>query len=78
MDSICRHHNDVNPCLIYEKLFEATMANNTNLQIAAKNKTISEYDYKLVKSRSYPYLNFNGGYEYTFNTFEQRTAKIRS
>ena len=66
---------DVNPGLIYEKLLEETITNNTNLQIASKNKTISDYDYKLVLSRSYPYLNFLGGYGYTYNTFDQSINK---
>jgi adhesin transport system outer membrane protein len=66
---------DVNPGLVYEKLLEETMINNTNLLIASKNKTISDYDYKLVLSRSYPYLNFLGGYGYTYNTFEQSINK---
>jgi outer membrane protein, adhesin transport system len=66
---------DVNPGLIYEKLLEETMTNNTNLQIASKNKIISDYDYKLVLSRSYPYLNFLGGYGYTYNTFDQSINK---
>jgi outer membrane protein, adhesin transport system len=69
---------DVNPDLLYEKLLELTMANNTNLQIASKNKTISEYDYKLVVSRSYPYLNFSGGYNYNFNTYTKNTLKSQT
>lgn len=60
---------DVNPGLIYDKLLEATLISNTNLRIADKNKTISEYDYKLVVSRTYPYLNFSGGYSYNLNTY---------
>jgi outer membrane protein, adhesin transport system len=66
---------DVNPGLLYEKLLELTLVNNTSLQIASKNKIISEYDYKLVVSRSYPYLNFSGGYNYNFNTFSKSTTK---
>jgi len=66
---------DVNPNLLYEKLLEATLVSNTNLLIAARNKTISEYDYKLIVSRSYPYLNFSGGYSYTLNTFTQSSVK---
>jgi len=65
----------VNPGLLYEKLLDLTLTNNTNLQIAAKNKIISEYDYKLVVSRSYPYLNFSGGYNYNFNTYDQSSTK---
>jgi outer membrane protein, adhesin transport system len=66
---------DVNPGLLYEKLLDETLAGNTSLQIASKNKVISEYDYKLVMSRSYPYLNFSGGYNYNFNTFTKNTTK---
>ena len=66
---------DVNPGLLYDKLLNETLAGNTNLQIASKNKVISEYDYKLVLSRSYPYLNFSGGYNYNFSTFTQNTTK---
>ena len=66
---------DVNPSLLYEKLLEATLVSNTNLLIAARNKTISEYDYKLIVSRSYPYLNFSGGYNYNLNTFTQSSVK---
>ena len=43
--------------------------------IASKNKTISEYDYKLIVSRSYPYLNFSGGYSYNLNTYSTGTNK---
>lgn len=66
---------DVNPGLLYEQLLEETLAKNTNLQIASKNKTISEYDYRLVMSRSYPYLNFSGGYNFNYNTFSNGPNK---
>jgi outer membrane protein TolC len=66
---------DVNPGLLYEKLLEETLVNNTNLLIASKNKTISDYDYKLIVSRSYPYLNFSGGYSYNLNSFTQSNNK---
>lgn len=66
---------DVNPGLLYEKLLEETLFSNTNLQIASKNKTISDYDYKLIVSRYYPYLNFSGGYNYNLNAFTQSSNK---
>ena len=66
---------DVNPGLLYEKLLEETLLSNTNLLIASKNKTISNYDYKLTTARSYPYLNFTGGYSYNLYTFAQSTNK---
>ena len=59
----------VNPDLIYEKLLEETLIGNTSLIIASKNKTISEYDYKIIVSRSYPYLNLSTGYSYNLNTY---------
>lgn len=65
----------VNPDLLYGKLLEETLVNNTNLLIASKNKTISDYDYKLIVSRSYPYLNFSGGYNYNLNTYTSSTNK---
>jgi adhesin transport system outer membrane protein len=55
--------------LSYEELLEETLANNTSLMIASKNKTISEYDYKIIASRSYPYLNLTSGYNYNFYTY---------
>jgi outer membrane protein TolC len=54
--------------LLYEKLLDETLGSNTSLLIAGKNKVISEYDYKLAVSRSYPYLDFNGGSNYTLST----------
>jgi adhesin transport system outer membrane protein len=56
--------------LSYEKLLEETLANNTSLMIASKNKIISEYDYKIIASRSYPYLNLTSGYNYNFYTYK--------
>jgi adhesin transport system outer membrane protein len=65
----------VNPHLLYEKLFEETLSGNTSLIIASKNKTVSEYDYKLIVSRSYPYLNLSTGYSYNLNTYSTGTYK---
>jgi outer membrane protein TolC len=66
---------DVNESLLFEKLLEETLAKNTSLMIASTNKTISEYDYKLVVSRSYPYLNLSSGYSYNYNTFSSSSTK---
>jgi outer membrane protein, adhesin transport system len=60
---------EVNPQLLYEKLFEETLTGNTSLIIASKNKTVSEYDYRLIVSRSYPYLNLSTGYSYNLYTY---------
>jgi len=65
----------VNQQLLYEKLLEETLTGNTSLVIASKNKVVSEYDYKLVVSRSYPYLNLSTGYSYNLNTYSTGTSK---
>jgi outer membrane protein, adhesin transport system len=66
---------EVNSHLIYEKLLEETLAGNTSLIIAARNKTVSEYDYKLIVSRSYPYLNLSTGYSYIIGTYSSGNNK---
>jgi adhesin transport system outer membrane protein len=58
----------VDPGLIYEKLLEETLKSNTSILISSRNKTVSEYDYKLAVSRTYPYLDLNGAYSYNFST----------
>lgn len=66
---------NLNPLLLYEKLLEQTLEKNTSLHIASKNKVISEYDYKLVKSRSYPYLNFSSVYNYNYSTYSASSTR---
>ena len=66
---------NVNPGLLYEKLLEETLADNTSLNIANRNKTISEYDYKIIASRSYPYLNFSTGYDYNLLNYSEGLYK---
>jgi outer membrane protein TolC len=56
--------------LLYETLYGQTLAGNTSLLIASKNKTVSEHDYNIITSRSYPYVNFTTGYNYNYNTYE--------
>lgn len=65
----------LNPELVYQKLLDETLIKNTSLQIAIKNKIISEHDYKLVVSRSYPYLNLSSGYTYSFNTYSGSSTR---
>jgi outer membrane protein TolC len=59
----------INPDLQYQQLFDETLKMNTSLQIASSNRTISEYDYKIIASRTYPYLNLSTGYGYSKNHF---------
>ncbi len=58
-----------NPNLVYNELLESTLNLNTALQIARKNKLISELDYKIIVSRTYPYLNFSSGYSYSYRGY---------
>lgn len=58
-----------NPDLLFNELFESTLDFNTSLQIAKKNQVISELDYKLIASRSYPYLSFSSGYNYNYRGY---------
>lgn len=66
---------DINPELIYEKLLVETLDRNTSLSIASKNKIISEYDLKIISSRSYPYLNLTSGYNYNVNTYSGSSTR---
>lgn len=67
----------INQELIYEKLLGETLAKNTNLLIASKDRKISQYDHKLTVSRSYPYLNLSSGYNYTFSTYSEGSLENR-
>ena len=58
-----------NPDLVYKDLLESTLVLNTGLQIARKSQIISELDYKIIASRSYPYLNFSSGYNYAYRGY---------
>lgn len=51
-------------------LWQSTLASNASLLIAQKNQTLSELDYKKVKSRDYPYVKLNADYGYTANWYE--------
>ena len=65
----------VNPGLNYEDLLETTLASNTSLQVAKKDQVISELDYKIIASRSYPYLNLSSGYTWSYNGYEEGSVK---
>jgi adhesin transport system outer membrane protein len=55
--------------LMYDSLLSLTLVNNTSLLIASKNQVISELDYKIIQSRSYPYLTMSTGYGYTYSGY---------
>ncbi len=66
---------EVIPQFVYENIFEQTLSKNTSLLIASKNKTVSEYEYKLIESRSYPYLSLSTSYNYNLYTYSNSTNK---
>jgi len=61
--------------LVFDSLLASTMQLNTGLQIARKNQKISDYDYKIVTSRSYPYLNLTSGYSLNYYDYGSGTYK---
>ncbi len=64
--------------LLEEKdLWQKTITNNASLLASHKNKTISELDYKKIRSRNYPYLRLNAGYGYTGNWYETGNTELQ-
>jgi len=63
---------EFNPLLNEAEMWDKTLSINSSLLLSAKEKKISELDYKAIKSRSYPYLRLNAGYGYTQNMYEMR------
>lgn len=66
-----------NPFLDEIELWKSTLSANSSLLIAQKNRTLSELDYKKVKSRNYPYVRLNAGYGYTANLYEVGTTDLQ-
>ncbi|WP_277465173.1 TolC family protein [Parabacteroides sp. PF5-6] len=58
-------------------IWRNTLAANSSLLLAQKNKTLSELDYKKAKSRNYPYVRLNAGYGYTANWYEVGTTELQ-
>ncbi|NJK97566.1 MAG: TolC family protein [Bacteroidales bacterium] len=55
----------INKDLDIELLLKKTLDNNTGLLIANQSKLLSELDIKLIRSRYYPSLSLNSGFNYT-------------
>ncbi len=64
----------INDKLLFDDLLGQTLQHNTSLLIAAKNQVITELDYKIIKSRAYPYLNMSSGYGLTYNRYGASTV----
>ncbi len=61
---------DISKELDYDVLTESVYNNNSSLLKALSNKKITEYDYRIIASRSYPYVIASTGYNYNFNKYE--------
>ena len=80
LDSVSREINmlDTIPLtmtLVEAALWDKAFSNNVSLLASYKNKTISELDYRKIRSRNYPYLRLNGGYGYSTNWYESGTTE---
>ncbi|MDR2084581.1 MAG: TolC family protein [Bacteroidales bacterium] len=64
--------------LIKEEIWRKTLKNNTSLLMAIQNKTISELDYKNVRSRNYPYLKMNIGYGYNQYWYQNSNTTMQN
>jgi outer membrane protein TolC len=51
-------------------VWSKTLSSNAYLLLAEKNKTLSDLDYKAIRSRNYPYLKLNAGYGYSQSRYE--------
>ncbi|MDR1455320.1 MAG: TolC family protein [Tannerella sp.] len=56
---------DVNTLLDETSLRDNMLNNNAALLTSARNRTLSELDYRKALSRNYPYVRLNAGYGYT-------------
>jgi outer membrane protein TolC len=63
------------PELVYSALLEKTLNENTQLQIAAKQINLSEYDLKIIRANSFPYIRLTSGYNYNFNLYNKGVTK---
>ena len=67
---LCDSLIEFNPLLNETEIRGKMLSSNSFLLLSAKEKKISELDYKSIRSRNYPYLRLNAGYSYTQNTSE--------
>lgn len=63
-----------NPSLDKDALWESALTSNLSLLIAQKQHSISELDWKKVRSRRLPYLVFSAGYGYGAGWYSNSSA----
>lgn len=64
--------------LLFNNLWERTLASNTSLIYAKQNGQMADLDLKKVLSRNYPYLKLSGQYGYNYYTYGKSTTSKRS
>ena len=67
----------LNTSLNESDLWQKTLDDNARFLVSQKNKTLSELDYKKLRSRNYPYVRVNAGYGYTANWYESGTTELQ-
>jgi len=69
---------DVDEGLDYDILKSRLMEMNAELQVAEKNKTISELDLKAIRSRNYPFVNLSASYGYSNYLYGNNTTRLKT
>lgn len=62
----------------HDDLLSSVMEQNKTLQLAQKNKTLSELELKNLQSRNYPYLRLNSGYGITYSDFNKGSYRSQN
>ncbi len=60
---------NVNDRLSKDSLWASTLHANQTLLRAAQQKSLAELDVKMVRSRDFPYVKLNAGYDYAHNIY---------
>ncbi|MBO5700149.1 MAG: TolC family protein [Bacteroidales bacterium] len=61
----------------FNDIMESMMSNNATLLYAKSQSSVSELEYRITASQSYPYLRLNAGYGYTRNKYNRGTNYYR-
>lgn len=82
VDSVNRHLTvsdtvPLNSLLDENDLWAKTLSNNASLLASYKNKTLSELDYRKIRSRNFPYVQLNAGYGYADNRYETGSIDLQ-
>lgn len=67
----------VNKLLVLDDLMSSMMDKNLQLLTAKSQSKVSELEYRITSSQSYPYLRLNAGYGYTKNKYNKGTNYYR-